>query len=354
MPEPDTTPDADRQARRDAIRDLITRVGRGRAGPDIATLLAGHLETEQADADQARAQRDTAAASLADLRNDLYAERAIKAEATLTAVRKAVAEAAECRLWERDNRQPCGQDHLARIEAALGDPPPATEPEPPTGERPRGTHLCHDTDPVTLKECALTHDHTGGHRDANTTWPPHCGESHIRDGKVWHCLQGPNHGGRHVGANGGLLRIQWPLPGEDAAAEAPAGSWSPRPCGEALWGSHGGHRYMLGGTGYQCPGGAVREQPAEPDWTLHLRRPCGEISPHPAHRYTRFPYVIDAETYGCPGVATPGLRTQPAEPLADAAAELADAYRAYLERRRAALAEAMRTVAAAFRAGGSE
>lgn len=51
--------------------------------------------------------------------------RADRAEATLTAVRQAVAEAAECRLWERDNRQPCGQDHLERIEAALGDPQPA-------------------------------------------------------------------------------------------------------------------------------------------------------------------------------------------------------------------------------------
>jgi hypothetical protein len=51
-----TTPDADRQARRDAIRDLITRIGHGRAGPDVATLLTGYLDAEQADADQAREQ----------------------------------------------------------------------------------------------------------------------------------------------------------------------------------------------------------------------------------------------------------------------------------------------------------
>jgi hypothetical protein len=51
-----TTPDTDRQARRDAIRDLITRIGRGRAGPDIATLLTSHLDAEQADGDQAREQ----------------------------------------------------------------------------------------------------------------------------------------------------------------------------------------------------------------------------------------------------------------------------------------------------------
>jgi hypothetical protein len=51
-----TTPDADRQARRDALRDLITRIGRGRAGPDIATHLANYLDAEQADSD---AERDT-------------------------------------------------------------------------------------------------------------------------------------------------------------------------------------------------------------------------------------------------------------------------------------------------------
>jgi hypothetical protein len=50
------TPDAARQARRDAIQDLLARIGRGRAGPDIATLLAGHLDAEQADGDQAREQ----------------------------------------------------------------------------------------------------------------------------------------------------------------------------------------------------------------------------------------------------------------------------------------------------------
>jgi hypothetical protein len=75
-----TTPGTDRQAHRDALRDLITRVGRGRAGADIATLLTSHLNAEFADADQARAQRDTAAASLTDLRNDLYAERAAHEE----------------------------------------------------------------------------------------------------------------------------------------------------------------------------------------------------------------------------------------------------------------------------------
>jgi hypothetical protein len=56
--------------------------------------------------------------------------RAEQAEATLTAVREAVALAV---LHEDPFRLACPQcatDHLARIEAALGDPQPATEPEP--------------------------------------------------------------------------------------------------------------------------------------------------------------------------------------------------------------------------------
>lgn len=50
------TPDADRQARRGALIDLITRIGRGRTGADIATLLTGYLTAEQADGDRAREQ----------------------------------------------------------------------------------------------------------------------------------------------------------------------------------------------------------------------------------------------------------------------------------------------------------
>jgi hypothetical protein len=34
-----------------------------------------------------------------------------------------------------------------------------------------GTRLCHDTDPDTLKECALHWLHDGDHADANTRWP---------------------------------------------------------------------------------------------------------------------------------------------------------------------------------------
>lgn len=34
----------------------------------------------------------------------------------------------------------------------------------------RGTRLCHDTDPTTLKECALKAGHPGSHADANTHW----------------------------------------------------------------------------------------------------------------------------------------------------------------------------------------
>lgn len=56
------------------------------------------------------------------------------------------------------------------------------------------------------------------------------------------------------------------------------------------------------------------EQPAEPDWTVHLRRPCGEIGEHPAHRYTRSPYLLSSDAYGCPGVASSDLRTQLAVP----------------------------------------
>ena len=43
-----------------------------------------------------------------------------------------------------------------------------------------------------------------------------------------------------------------------------AASPSGRPCGETPRGSHGSHRYMIGGTGYQCPGGDMRELSAEP------------------------------------------------------------------------------------------
>ncbi|HEY9413734.1 MAG TPA: hypothetical protein VIQ30_03165 [Pseudonocardia sp.] len=35
----------------------------------------------------------------------------------------------------------------------------------------RGTRLCHDTDPTTLKECALRAGHAGDHADANVRWP---------------------------------------------------------------------------------------------------------------------------------------------------------------------------------------
>lgn len=38
-----------------------------------------------------------------------------------------------------------------------------------------------------------------------------------------------------------------------------------RPCGETLHGSHRGHRYMIDGDVYQCPGGDVREQAADPN-----------------------------------------------------------------------------------------
>jgi hypothetical protein len=50
---PHTDPQAARQARRTALRNLITRVGRGRAGADMATLIAGHVDAEQADGDEA-------------------------------------------------------------------------------------------------------------------------------------------------------------------------------------------------------------------------------------------------------------------------------------------------------------
>jgi hypothetical protein len=64
-----------RQARRDALLHLTRRMLRGALLPSERDLLATHVEEALRDGDQARAQRDTAAASLADLRNDLYAER---------------------------------------------------------------------------------------------------------------------------------------------------------------------------------------------------------------------------------------------------------------------------------------
>lgn len=35
----------------------------------------------------------------------------------------------------------------------------------------KGTRLCHETDPATLKECALKSGHAGDHADANVRWP---------------------------------------------------------------------------------------------------------------------------------------------------------------------------------------
>ncbi|WNI15561.1 hypothetical protein [Actinacidiphila sp. ITFR-21] len=55
------------------------------------------------------------------------------------------------------------------ILTALDGPSPTDDATEPT---PRyGGPLCHDTDPTTLKECALDHEHTGDHADANITWP---------------------------------------------------------------------------------------------------------------------------------------------------------------------------------------
>lgn len=50
---PHADPQAARQARRTALRNLITRVGRGRAGADIGTMLGLAVDAEIADADEA-------------------------------------------------------------------------------------------------------------------------------------------------------------------------------------------------------------------------------------------------------------------------------------------------------------
>jgi hypothetical protein len=67
---------AGREQRRRATANILARIDRSkRILEDEATLLRTLVTAEQADGDQACEQRDQAAASLTDLRNDLYAER---------------------------------------------------------------------------------------------------------------------------------------------------------------------------------------------------------------------------------------------------------------------------------------
>lgn len=73
-----TTPrdDAGRSIDRTMAAAILDRLDRGKQPiPGEAAMLRAVLTAEQADGDQAREQRDQAAASLTDLRNDLYRER---------------------------------------------------------------------------------------------------------------------------------------------------------------------------------------------------------------------------------------------------------------------------------------
>lgn len=174
-----------------------------------------------------RIERDTADYNAAVDETEQYSRRAKQAEAKLAAVRKAVASAADCR-----DGAGCTTGHLGSIEAALGDPQPAT---------PEVCCVCGCPD-VTY------------HNFREQPFCCRCAE----------CCEPP----------------------------------------------------------VLCAHGC--QPPAKP--TPVCVCPEGKLCA--AHSEVR------------------------AEPLADAVADLADAYRAYLIRRRTELADAMRVAAAAFRSGG--
>jgi hypothetical protein len=99
---PHTDPQAARQARRTALRNLITRVGRGRAGADIGTMLGLAVDAEIADADEAhtrladyenRISWETTCGEHARLLDACRAadERVEKADAVLVRVRRQLA-----------------------------------------------------------------------------------------------------------------------------------------------------------------------------------------------------------------------------------------------------------------------
>jgi hypothetical protein len=87
---PDRIDQGDQLARRQHLADLMVRIGRGRAGADVATVLASLVAAEQADATEraetAEAERDAARAT-----NQRLNYRAQTAESRLNAVTTAVA-----------------------------------------------------------------------------------------------------------------------------------------------------------------------------------------------------------------------------------------------------------------------
>lgn len=205
-------------ARRELLALLLDRVERGALLPAEAPLLRPLVAAEQADAD-ARAT----AAHGANEEAWGWHDRASQARGAIARVRKlhtrttvqTIAGPQEvCSHCENDGMSypwPC-----ETIDALDGPSP--TPDDTPTPRR--GTHLCHDTDPTTLKECALDHQHTGDHADANVTWPRQpvaadalwqCAALYTEDpGGWWRCERTTGHDGPHRAAPDAEHHREWP------------------------------------------------------------------------------------------------------------------------------------------------
>lgn len=207
---PDTT-DAARQAHRDTLHDLITRIGHGRAGADVATLLRVHLDAEIADGDQAREQlaeahenlrradraADRAARRWDDdltgrtavllIRAEAAEERAERAEATITAVSR-LADSLDA---EANANHVAGRGHMRdasrRIRAALGDPQPAPEPAPTceTGDIRTCTSACPVHGEMRCCVCGSPEVAYRNYREQPFCWPCADGTAQpAQDGKT--------------------------------------------------------------------------------------------------------------------------------------------------------------------------
>lgn len=343
QPTPDTGQPA-RQARRDALLHLTRRMLSGALLPSERDLLATHVEEALRDGDQAREQRDQAGASLTDLRNDLYRERGAHEEhrqqlanvlgearghnwphliGRAETIRAAATERADLLEEARDALEAAGQN------GAHGDDWPAIAP----AIRALGEQLAaaragdapwikaYREDLTAAEERARKAERVANML-ADAERYRQAAEATLTAVRkaVADALQHENPlgltcqcGVDHLGAIDAALGDPQPAtePEVSAAACGPEAQWdaaAPEP---------------------ECkdPQGCHRVVPCIPGCAVTSRA------------------LADAMAK---------TREQPAEPLADAVAELAEAYRAYQAQRHAALADAMRTLAAAFRTGGDQ
>lgn len=239
-----------RRGEAEAVRAREAAEDRARKAERAVNLLAGsHRRAEKAEAEVARL---TGLVSQYADRGIANGQRAEKAEATLTAVREAVAgRRAEVADYEAERPPSAWSDAVAvtcdRVEeaiavAALGDPQPATEPADPCA------HGCRQASDDLTRLSQETDAEQDGlyHRLCRILGLP----ADTTDDDLIEAVRGL------------LVREARKQPAEP---QQPAPALSVVTCGPIT--THAAHQYMTGRTVYQCPGLTVtdlREQAVEP------------------------------------------------------------------------------------------